>query len=98
MNQINKKIYLSFKEGTPFSETFEQHVEIRRFILSETSFRLKDYPFLIEKFKLSNFEDEDSINFLRISLMNPYAKFLFEKFERSLEEKVLVAKNKYDLD
>ena len=85
MNKINRKIYLSFREGKPFSEAFEQHVEIRRFILSETSFIIGDFPFLKEKFMLSNSGDEESVTFLRISLMNPYSKFLFEKFEKNLE-------------
>jgi glutamate/tyrosine decarboxylase-like PLP-dependent enzyme len=98
MNKINRKIYLSFQEGKPFSEAFEKQVEVRRFILSETSFKIRDFPFLKEKFRLSNFGDEESVTFLRISLMNPYSKFLFEKFEKNLEEKVIVAKKEYNVD
>jgi hypothetical protein len=30
--------------------------------------------------------------------MNPYSKFLFEKFEKNLEEKVIVAKKEYNVD
>jgi glutamate/tyrosine decarboxylase-like PLP-dependent enzyme len=98
MNKINRKIYLSFREGKPFSDALEEHVEIRRFTLSETSLRIGDFPFLKEKFMLSNSGDEDSITFLRIAIMNPYSKSLFEKFERNLEEKVIIAKKEHNID
>lgn len=97
INKINRKIYISFQEGKPFSEAFEQHVEIRRFFLSETSFKIGDFPFLKEKFGLPNVRDEESVTFLRISLMNPFSKYLLEKFEKSLEEKVAVAKREYNV-
>jgi glutamate/tyrosine decarboxylase-like PLP-dependent enzyme len=98
MNHINQQIYESFQEGRLLKSHSREHVEIRRFILSETSFAIKDFPFMKEKFYISGSKENDSVTFLRISLMNPYAKFLFEKFEKNLEEKVLMAKEEYKID
>lgn len=97
MNSINRQIYESFQEGRLQKSHSNQHVEIRRFILSETAFEIKDFPFMKEKFNLSEYKENDSVTFLRISLMNPYAKFLFEKFEKNLEEKVLMAKEEHKI-
>jgi glutamate/tyrosine decarboxylase-like PLP-dependent enzyme len=98
INRINRKIYLSFQEGQPFSETLEQHVEVRRFLLSETSLRIGDYPFLKSKLGLADCGEDESVTFLRICLMNPYSKSLFERFEKSLEEKVVVARKLHNLN
>jgi len=98
MNHINQQIYESFQEGRLLKSHSREHVEIRRFILSETSFAIKDFPFIKEKFNLTGFKENDCVTFLRISLLNPYSKFLFEKFEKNLEEKVLMAKEEYKID
>jgi len=97
MNNINKRIYLSFLEGKTFLEGLEKPVEIRQFILSETSFKIGDFPFLKEKFGINDVRDDECINFLRICLMNPYSKYLFETFEKTLEAKIEVAKREYKI-